>query len=416
MNYILLLVRSILILLFLDVITSCSQIASSEDQSYLPIDDTNYPYSGLPRIVIETKNFSEIRDNETYISGAMQIYGEKDPSTNIIPLRLRGRGNASFKMHKYSYKLKFEKKTSLLGFPEDREWNLIANAADKSLLQNFITLKLSSWLGSQYEPRAQFVELYLNREYLGVYLFSEQIKANKNRLAIPKTEFSFLLEKSTREDSLKNHIKTNQNNLFVIRYPDEPSSQQYDTLSSHFNQWENYLKKAQFHSTNSIENWLDMDSFYRMYWIQEFSKNIDGAFQRSIFLTWERSKKIKFGPVWDFDMAYGNCEHDELQSPTDWYVKYSGWNKFILRDSVLWRKAIDYWQNNHQIFSQTIDSLDIYQKKLQKASENEFRRWPVLNNDESWVFQRKYKTYKESVTHLQNWISNRIKWIDENIY
>lgn len=419
MNYIPLLAKAIRAFSFCYLAfatTGCVQDIDNGNQSYLPLNDSEYPYAELPRIVIETENFNEIRDTETYKKASFQIYGEKNPESEVIPLQIRGRGNASFKMYKYSYKLKFNEKISLFGFPKDKEWNLIANAADKSLLMNFITFKLSKWLGSDYEPRATFVELYLNRNYLGVYLFTEQIKVSKNRVNIPKEGYSFLLEKSNKEDSLKTHIKTKQHNLFVIRSPKEPTKQQKDSLLVHFNHWESYLEKGNFQSAQAISNWLDLDNYFRMYWIQEFSKNLDGAFKRSIFLTWQANDPIKFGPVWDFDMAYGNSEYASLQATSGWNVKNSGWNKYILKDSILWNKAIQYWNQKRDYFERTTDSLEIYYKMLQKASVNEFKRWPVLEYDNDWPLKGKYNSYHDAVNFLKNWISDRIKWIDENTH
>ena len=97
-------------------------------------------------------------------------------------------------MPKHSYKLKFTEKQSLFGMPKDKEWALIANYADKTHLKNFITYKLANWLGDEYSPRTQFVELYLNRSYLGLYLLTETPKVSKNRINIPQTDDSFLIE------------------------------------------------------------------------------------------------------------------------------------------------------------------------------------------------------------------------------
>ncbi len=395
-------------------ITGCVQDVDNANPEYLPLNDSEYPYAGLPRLVIETENLSEIRDTETYRKAFFQIYGKHSPETEVIPLQIKGRGNASFKMYKYGYKLKFNEKATLFGFPKDKEWNLIANAADKSLLMNFITFKLSKWLGSDYEPRATFVELYLNRNYLGVYLLTEQIKVSKNRVDIPKEGYSFLLEKSNKEDSLKTHIKTKQHNLFVIRSPKEPSAQQRDSLRKHFNHWESYLENGKFQSPKAIGEWIDLDSYFRMYWIQEFSKNLDGAFKRSIFLTWQANDKIKFGPVWDFDMAYGNSEYASLQATSGWHVKKSGWNKYILKDSAVWQEAVQYWKQKRPYFEMATDSLEAYYKMLKKASDNEFKRWPVLGSDETWPLKGNYESYHEAVNFLKDWISDRIKWIDEN--
>lgn len=76
------------------------QISSSIIKEYLPLDDTEYPYAGIPRIVIETENHQAIKDRETEIPAKMQIWEEKAPESEIMNLTIRGRGNTSLGMPK----------------------------------------------------------------------------------------------------------------------------------------------------------------------------------------------------------------------------------------------------------------------------------------------------------------------------
>ena len=104
----------------------CSWDTVSPSRDFLPIDDSAYPYAGLPRIVIETENLQEVRNTEDYINASLQIYGKNAPSTSVLPLRIRGRGTSSFtSMPKYSIKLKFDKQTEILDMPKETEWALI---------------------------------------------------------------------------------------------------------------------------------------------------------------------------------------------------------------------------------------------------------------------------------------------------
>lgn len=82
----------------------------------------------------------------------------------------------------------------MLGMPKDKDWALIANYADKSLMRNYISYRLSSALNAYYAPRCEFAELYLNGEYLGVYLLTETIKIGKNRVNIPQNDESYIVE------------------------------------------------------------------------------------------------------------------------------------------------------------------------------------------------------------------------------
>lgn len=96
----------------------------------------------------------------------------------------------------------------------NKDWALISNYADKTLLKNFFMYNLSSTLGLYYTPNTKFVELFINSSYCGVYLLTETIKVDKNRIDIPKTGNSFLAEidfkhKENVQYVTSNQIKTN---------------------------------------------------------------------------------------------------------------------------------------------------------------------------------------------------------------
>ena len=168
----LLLVFFLLFLAF--IVNSCGtwgeNSSQAADSAYLPLDDSDYPYAGLPRLVIETENFGQINNKETKVPARLQFYGENKPSSEILDLTIKGRGNSSFVMTKYGYKIKLAEKESMLGMPKDKEWDLISNFRDRSILRNYITYQLAGILGDEYFPKGKFIELYLNRQYLGIYL------------------------------------------------------------------------------------------------------------------------------------------------------------------------------------------------------------------------------------------------------
>ena len=94
---------SLLVLSFL--LAGCFWESPDDNPEYLPLDDSNYPYADLPRVVIETDGFHEIRDRETEFPSKLQIYGKDTYESEVYSLTVRGRGNSSFKMPKYGMKL-----------------------------------------------------------------------------------------------------------------------------------------------------------------------------------------------------------------------------------------------------------------------------------------------------------------------
>jgi hypothetical protein len=398
------------------LLCSCVWNEPESNPEFLTLDDSEYPYAGIPRLVIETEDFAQIRDRETKIPAKLQIYGIDTPESAVLDLTIKGRGNSSFTgMPKPSYKIEFEKKQELFGMPKDKDWALIANSADKTLLKNFITYKLAGWLGDEYTPRSHFVELYLNRQYQGVYLLTETVKVGKNRVNIPKEEFSYLIEFSSTEHPNEIHVITKRGNNFHVKYPKDPSDSTINVLRQQLINWEFFLYHEANPDDTTYRERIDIDDYIRYYWIQELSKNFDGAFRRSIFITWERGKPMKLGPVWDFDVAYGNWEVDSLRTPTDWYVRPSEWNKQLQQITEVQEKTDSYWNANEPFFRTLPDSIRKYAKELSPAAKNEFKRWPVLENTENWTYKEAYGSYGEAIDSLNSWIKQRIEWIDQNL-
>ncbi len=398
------------------VLTSCVWDYSGGPEDHLVLDDSEYPYANVPRLIIETENFQQIRDRETKIPARLQIYGERGPETDVLNLTVKGRGNSSFTgMPKWSIKLKFEKKQSLLGMPKDKEWALIANSADKTLLKNFFTYKLADWLGDEYSPRCKFVELYLNRQYMGVFLLTETVKVSKNRVDLPDGEFNYLLELGSTQRSGETHIITKRGTNFNVIYPKEPTDSSLNVVRNRLIGWEYNLYHGKFQEDEALEDWLDIRDYLRYYWIQELSKNFDGAFRRSIYITWERYKPFKLGPVWDFDVAYGNWDEDTLQHPFGWYTRTSDWNKQLFENATLNQQAKQYWNEHRDFFGTLPDSISKYSQSLKSATKNEFKRWPVLENTENWTYKEAYHSYDEAIDSLNSWIIQRIDWIDNHL-
>lgn len=387
------------------------------DSAYLPLDDSEYPYAGLPRLVIETDGFRHINDKKTKITAHLQFYGEKAPSSPILDLTIKGRGNSSYEMAKFGYKINLAEKSSMLGMPKGKEWDLISNFRDKSMLRNYITYQLAGILGDDYYPKCKFVELYLNRQYQGVFLLVEHVKVSKNRVNIAKNDSSFLFEKTSATSTDGIMFTSSLNYIFKFCQPKEPSQFSQELLKNHINDFESFLKSKKIYNLDSISKWIDIDDFARYYWVQEFTKNIDG-FRRSIFITWEKTDStespIKMGPVWDFDLGYGNSG-DEKSVPDQWLIRKYGWDRFLFKNKDYEAKIKDYWKSNRPLFVATLDSIDSMSKKMEKASKNEFKRWPVLKNNTDFPFIEKFHSYKEAVDSLKYWIEKRILWIDENL-
>ena len=389
---------------------ACAWDSYNSPQDYLPLNDSEYPFAGVPRLVIETDDFRGIRDKETLINAKLQIYEKDGPSSEIMTLTVRGRGNSSFRMSKYGIKLDFDQKQSLFGMPKGTDFALVANFKDKTHVKNFVTYQLASILGDDYSPRTQFVEVFFNREYLGLYLLVESVKVSKNRVNLNKDKASYLVEKTTSHDN-KPFFETKNGNLFEIKYPKAPTQESIDIIAEHFNKFELAQKDpARFVPSD----WIDTLDFARYYWIQEFAKNFDARFLRSLYTTWEQGDILKMGPVWDFDLAYGIFRTGTTWSK-DWIVRNFGWYKWLLKNESFKNNCYNYWTKNKHIFKNVPDSIETISRRISKAVENDNKRWPMLNSTENMYHDIAFESYEDAIDSLKNWVTERYYWIDENL-
>ncbi len=404
---------------------SSSSVKSSSSvalypESFKP-DDAEYPYAGIPRIVIETEKRQAIKDRETEIPAKLQIWGEKKAESEIMDLTIRGRGNTSWlSMPKKSYKIEFAKKQSMLGMPKDKDWALIANYADKTLMRNFLAYQFATAIGSYYASKCEFADLYLNGEYLGVYLLTETIKVGSNRVNIPNESYSYIVEVDAKYRVGEQVIFSNalmsdstSKTAFRVHDPKNASDAVLDTIQSHIYSFERFLKKIKTDDDNNVDEWIDVEQSVKHYWIQEVFKNPDACFYTSVYFSWVKGGKINMGPVWDFDMAMGNHYSKSASSVDSWQVR-NYWNKYLLRDKVYQDEIKKIWNDNLGLFESIRDTIDVLYAKLEKPAVNNFNRWNVLADDSSmgeWK-TKKYGSYKESVNSIKDWITKRIQWID----
>ena len=340
----------------------------------------------------------------------MQIYDGKTPNSGILELSLRGRGNSSFTAPKSAYRLKLDSRTALLDMPANRDWVLVPNYMDKSLLRNFVTSKIALVDSLSWVPQSRFVELYVNRDYQGVYQLSEKIEVSKERLDLP--DGAYLVEVDYKSKRGEQVVYSKSSTPFRVHFPKEAPDTMLSKLVEQINGFEEYLKESDI-SIDSLGRWIDLESYVQYYWIQELSKNVDGAFKTSVFFSWDGKGPIVMGPIWDFDAAYG-AAYDT--SPTGWLVRNKYWNAYLFKSKDFAEKTRGYWRTHRNDYLSVVDSIVFFGQKISLAAQNNFERWPILNEG-SLLNQsvKKFNSYDEAVAYLRDWLRARISWIDEQI-
>jgi Spore coat assembly protein len=393
--------------------------AETSLKDYLLLDDAACPYTGVPRIVIETEKHRAIKDRETEIPAKLQIWDEKKPNSDIMELTIRGRGNSSWTvMPKKSYKVELKQGAKLLGMPKDKDWALIANYADKTLMKNYLAYRLADDIGMDYSPRCKFVDFCLNGEYQGVYLLTETIKVDKNRVNIPKNDKSYLVEFDEKYKADEQVIFSDvlvPSKPFQIHFPKNASDSVLNVLATHVQRFEKFLKTVDTASLREIESWIDVEAFAKHFWIQEFLKNPDANYLTSVYFTWMENGAIKMGPVWDFDIAFaGFGGYDPDFALTDgWRTKDDYWSEKLFSNKEFGLAVAEYWDDLRPSFEKSFFIIDSLYDVLKRPAEENFKKWDVLQKNEKWLF-KSVDSYEEAVDYLREWIAKRMKWIDKN--
>ena len=67
---------------------------------------------------------------------------------------------------------------------------------------------------------------------------------------------------------------------------------------------------------------IDIDSFIDFFIINEITKNIDG-YRLSTYINVDIDQKIKMGPIWDFNLAFGNADYCDGANTQGWLYNFN---------------------------------------------------------------------------------------------
>lgn len=378
---------------------------SSLKLDYLPLNDTEYPYAGIPRIVIETENHREIKDRETEIPAKLQIWGEKAPESDIMDLSIRGRGNTTWNYPKKPYAIKFEKKQAFLGMPEAKKWVMLANYRDRTLIRNAVAFELARKTTLAWTPHGKFADVFLNGKFLGNYYICEKIEVKKNRLEL--SDKGFLLEIDRRFDGEYKFRTTEKNLPINIKYPKNPSKQQINDIKKYIDSLEKSIY-GNYKDSSDYDIFFDLKSFAEHWIIQELTQNIEPTYPYSVYVYKDINTSLYAGPIWDFDWQTFSPKVNGL------ITKHALWNKALLRHNKYCEIVKEQWNLSRQRFKQinkTIDSLANYTKK---SNEQNFLKWPIQIAilDTNWLAGDETLSFYTSIDMMKRTIENRIVELD----
>ena len=378
-----------------------------------------HSYTGLPQMYITTDGYKEVTSKEIYLPATMHL--REDVRTraagDVIESRvnIKGRGNSSWKFPKKPFRLKFDEKISLLDMHKDKSWVLLPNYNDKSMLRNSLAFYMSSISNLDYTPESHFVELIFNNKHWGTYLLCEKVKISNHRVAVG--DDGFLLEVDSRapsEADSRYFAVSHLENVVNIKDPDVAyGDANYNYAKDFVIKADNVLFSNNYTDpTTGWQAYMDMDSFVDWYLIHEIGKNLDSNFDTSCYMHLARGGKLKMGPVWDMDVAYGNMDqaNQSCYKPTGFHIKYTQWYSRLFRDPAFVKRVKErfnyFYRHQNDILANV--NADAQYLKL-SAQENE-NVWHLFNV-KTWPNYNIWGSYQNEVQELKTWFTTRMEWL-----
>lgn len=286
----------------------------------------------LPAIMITTEDekdllrTDEFKNKEYIETGDMVMLDGNGKTVCQEKLRrFKVRGNLTATLDKKPFTFSFYHPVGLCGMAPAVKWNLLANATDNSYIRNKLILDLANKCTDAYEPDGEFVELYLNGNFQGLYLLTEAVQVADNRLELSPDESWFLeIELDFRKEEGMSYVTTDRGQLFEILLDDGTDEQSGESLEKEQIAYMlNDIESALFAedgisglSGKALPELIDLDSWAVAWLVQEISGDHDTGIASQFSYTRSKTEPVLYaGPVWDFDGTMGNVNTAMFKNP-----------------------------------------------------------------------------------------------------
>ena len=386
---------------------------AGEDGSEVSFQVDLAKFTGLPIINISTDGGASIESKDDYIFGTVSIDGGRgfsDFPESII--EIRGRGNSTWGNPKKPYQMKLDSKEEFLDMPKDKKWIFLAEYSDKTMLRNRMAFEMGYISNLDWTPKSTFAEVFINDTYNGTYNITQKVEESNRRVALGDTGYLLEIDQIFRLDSDDVYFETDRF-LLNIKEPNLVSGDaQYVYIRDLIRQFEAALFANNFQDpTAGYAPFIDLPSFIDWYLISEITKNVDSVSFSSIYLNVMPNEKIKMGPLWDFDLSFGNVDYADSRYAEGFWIKNNPWYSRLFQDPNfvdLVQARFVHFRENQDLM---LEKIDTYAAKLKWAQQENNDKWQTIGTY-VWPNPVVYDTYQEEVDHMKDWYVQRMDWLD----
>lgn len=401
----------------LTILSSCSS-----DQFEIPAEEV--PSTGLPFLHLLTPNEEPITRSLMENVSLMMTHGDdfsdyseySEYSDYSALVMVKGHGNTSWVDPKKPYSIFFQKKDNLPGLPPGTNRLLLANYKDLSLMRNELAFFISREIGGRTDaPHAHFVDLMLNGQYAGIYLLcesAEDICLREGDSIVVEVDGKARYHEATFRTTRLTHP------VSIHRPEVEPGDAACADISHFIQQAEDALFAENFTDpVSGYKNYFDMDSFVDWYLINEMAKNGDAILYTSCFMHYSPGGKLRMGPIWDFDVAFGGYPYNKgwlINNPKNFYIKFSEWFGRLFDDPAFVSKVKERFAMYYAHRQDIIDHIDATCRLLSEKVPFDNHIWGCLCSKTASE-ERVKSTYAKEAEELKTWLLKRMEWLHENL-
>ncbi|MFK8060038.1 MAG: CotH kinase family protein, partial [Polaribacter sp.] len=408
-------------------------------------NNSTFTDSNLPIVMIVTENGATIPDDPR-VFGTMKIIQRPDNARNFvsdannedfidysgtISIEIRGSSSQVLPKKPYGFTTLSEDRlendnVKLLGMPKENDWILNSFAFDDSMMRDYISYEMARKMG-QYAVHLKYCEVILNGEYIGLYALSEKIKIDGDRVDIkklgadentlPKLSGGYLIQ-TDRPSPKDPEVWWNDGAGYIIEKPnsDVITNEQSSYIENVFRSLDQNANNANI--LNGYPSFIDVPSFIDYMLMAEITSNAD-SYALSTFYHKDRGGKLRAGPIWDYNLTYGNDlfgtfngAYYDRSLTNVWQFQYSNtganfWRNLFYNTTFKCYLAKRFNQTtstgealNYEYISALIDTNVAL---ISEAVVRENQKWNTINN------------FSGEITNLKNWLQQRITWMKTNL-
>jgi len=392
----------------------------------------------VPRINIQTHldeqllSHDRVKSKDSYVRAIMSIDGREEyAGLDLTRIKIRSRGYSTFAQPKKSYKIKLPAKQSLFNLPAGKNWMLLANFQDGPLMSNMLAMKVGHILKLPFTAVLIPVEVTLNNQYLGVYWLTPHKEVAPGRIDLGKEGLLLELTQSKKGSSdpyEKSHYLFTSEGFklpVLVHYPrlHKTAEKSLDTASAklkqindEFNALERELLAPDFPKKYGKQ--LDKNSLARLLIVYQLTYNQSLSQLESIYLHKTANSKYSFGPIWDFDSAYGGSATQEYFSQNinaDLLGNEQPGTQFFqhfLNDPELhsiFTKEWEQFKKNGLIELKSFMSDYVSLLDSSGAYSRDFSRWHKQQNATKESPRKDLRSYEQD---MNKWLEMRVLHID----